>query len=304
MSTQKEFCPLVSIGVPAYNSHQYIAQALQSLLMQSYQNLEIFVSDDVSTDGTWEIIREFVAKDSRIKAIRQPKKLCMMPNFQYVFDETRGDYFMWAGDHDKWDPDFVTRCVQAFERRPDAVLIVPRSCWINTEGQVVREDSHQIDTSPARSAAERVLLLMQQMVRCNPIYGMYTRTILQEALPFPEVLSPDCVLIYRVAAAGNVYTEERTNWYRRITHHEQSSVQSYRRYVRVLPLHGIAALFPLLICRLYLLREFIRCHGTLSARWQLLQHGLRRFFLNAPQIKLLFHDTFLDKFPKSSKVNR
>jgi glycosyltransferase involved in cell wall biosynthesis len=65
--------PLVSIGVPAYNGAQHLAEALESARSQDYPNLEIIIVDDASTDKTEAICRRFAAIDPRIRYIRSPR---------------------------------------------------------------------------------------------------------------------------------------------------------------------------------------------------------------------------------------
>jgi len=65
-----ETCPKVSIALATYNGEQFIAKQIDSLLLQDYPNLEIVISDDCSTDGTWDILRAYVSRDSRIRLLR------------------------------------------------------------------------------------------------------------------------------------------------------------------------------------------------------------------------------------------
>ncbi|TAE54273.1 MAG: glycosyltransferase, partial [Oscillatoriales cyanobacterium] len=63
--------PLISVIIPAYNAEEFIAQTIESVLSQTYQNIEILVVDDGSTDTTAEIIKSFAQKDSRIILLQQ-----------------------------------------------------------------------------------------------------------------------------------------------------------------------------------------------------------------------------------------
>ena len=66
-----KFNPLVSIVIPVYNGSNYIREAIDSALSQTYKNIECIVVDDASTDNSLEICRRYEAKDSRIKVISQ-----------------------------------------------------------------------------------------------------------------------------------------------------------------------------------------------------------------------------------------
>ena len=86
--------PLVSIGFPVYNGNSIkknkfcinISESLKSILNQSYSNIEIIISDNASTDGTTEIIKNLCKNDSRVKYFKQPKILSSVENFNFVLN--------------------------------------------------------------------------------------------------------------------------------------------------------------------------------------------------------------------------
>src|SRR3990167_857582 len=95
---------LVSIGLPVYNgaATDRLPRSLDSLLNQTYHNIEITLSDNASTDGTEKICREYAARDSRIRYIRQKENRGVVANFQFVLAKAIGEYFMWAASVDAW----------------------------------------------------------------------------------------------------------------------------------------------------------------------------------------------------------
>ena len=78
--------PRVSIGLPVYNGEDYLAESLEALLGQSYEDFELIISDNASTDGTAEICRRYAEQDSRIRYIRQPRNIGAAPNHNFVFE--------------------------------------------------------------------------------------------------------------------------------------------------------------------------------------------------------------------------
>ncbi len=77
--------PLVSIGMPAYNSEQTIRSALDCMLAQTLQDFELIVSDNASTDGTWDIVQEYARRDPRVRGIRQPYNTGANTNYSLAF---------------------------------------------------------------------------------------------------------------------------------------------------------------------------------------------------------------------------
>jgi len=104
---KSETSPKVSIGMPVYNGEPFIRKALDSLLAQTFTDIELIISDNGSTDGTEAICREYAACDARIRYVRQPENRGMSFNFLFVLDEARGEYFMWAAADDVWDVKYI-----------------------------------------------------------------------------------------------------------------------------------------------------------------------------------------------------
>jgi len=93
--------PKVSVCIPTYNYGRYIAEAIESVLCQSFADFEILVVDDASTDSTEEILRSFAAQDSRVRYIRHEVNTGMVENWNYCLHEARGEYikFLFADDY-------------------------------------------------------------------------------------------------------------------------------------------------------------------------------------------------------------
>ena len=83
MSSNK---PLISVGMPVYNESKWIEQSLDSLLAQTFQDFELIISDNASTDGTWSTLQEYAARDARIVLHRQPENRNALINFQFVLE--------------------------------------------------------------------------------------------------------------------------------------------------------------------------------------------------------------------------
>lgn len=95
-----EQTPRVSIIVPVYNVERYLRQCLDSLVNQTYQNIEIICVDDGSTDASSEILTEYVLKNSKVRVIRQENSgISAARNVGFSF--TTGEYVMYV-DSDDW----------------------------------------------------------------------------------------------------------------------------------------------------------------------------------------------------------
>ena len=91
--------PRVSLGMPIHNAERYLEEALESLLGQSFDDFELVISDNASTDKTGDICRAYAAKDERIKYVCMRQNYGLIDNFNNVFRLSTGEYFKWAGTY-------------------------------------------------------------------------------------------------------------------------------------------------------------------------------------------------------------
>jgi|SRR5579872_4232542 len=84
--------PLVSILVPVYNRRRMLPDCVKSALAQTVRDLEVVIVDNYSSDGTWDICREFAQVDSRVRIFQNPENIGPVRNWQRCFREARGHY--------------------------------------------------------------------------------------------------------------------------------------------------------------------------------------------------------------------
>ncbi len=113
--------PILTIGVPLFNSEIYIDQLLQSLLAQTLRDIEILVSDNASTDKTEKIVRYYAEKDSRIRYMRQNINIGAVENFSFLLKEASGEFFSWAAADDIRTNEFFEINVQFLTENSDYV---------------------------------------------------------------------------------------------------------------------------------------------------------------------------------------
>ncbi|MBV4192553.1 glycosyltransferase family 2 protein [Bacteroides fragilis] len=114
--------PLVSIVIPVYNRELYIEDAIRSAISQTYQNIEIIIVDNCSTDSTWNILNTWARKDDRIKVFQNKENLGPVLNWNECFKRASGEYLkiLWSDD---WiSPTFVEKCLSFFKRDTAFVL--------------------------------------------------------------------------------------------------------------------------------------------------------------------------------------
>jgi len=146
--------PRLSIGLPVYNSSDYVAEAIESLLGQTYTDFELVISDNASTDGTADICRGYAEQDDRVRYFRQPQNIGLAPNHNFVFRESRGEFFKWAASDDLYARDLLERCVAALDENPQVVLAHAWEAAIDASGTVTQALEYPL-TTDSPSAPER-----------------------------------------------------------------------------------------------------------------------------------------------------
>jgi glycosyltransferase involved in cell wall biosynthesis len=193
--------PLVSIGVPVYNGAAKLAAALDSLLRQDYERLEIIISDNGSTDATPEIAREYAARDARVRYFRSDENRGATWNFNRVFELSAGKYFTWAAHDDVRDPSFIRECVEKLEASPNAAL-----CHVYTATYIEGRDRPlfraQMDTCqdiPDLFARYRETI---KRLPATAIYGVYRASVMRQTKIFERSIATDVAFNQEVALYG------------------------------------------------------------------------------------------------------
>lgn len=175
--------PLVSIGMPVYNRPDLMRHALDSLLNQTYQNIEIIISDNASTDKeVKKIIEEYSAIDSRIRYFQQEKNIGPSQNFFFVLKQSSAEYFMWAADDDWREKWVIERCINALQQNPKYVAAMTETQYvadIEKRYPFFKEGIAFYPRSKVQSLEQRLM----QMVKHNYgdlVYAVFRRDALMK----------------------------------------------------------------------------------------------------------------------------
>lgn len=127
----------MSVCIPTYNAEKTVVSTLQSILNQTYQNLEIIIVDNASTDNTLVILQQF--NDSRIKIYRNCKNIGGEKNWSRCIELTNGEYITIFHADDLYKRDMVEKQVQTFQDNPSVGAVFTMANHINDRGEVIGE---------------------------------------------------------------------------------------------------------------------------------------------------------------------
>jgi len=148
--------PLVSIIMPAYNAQKFIAESIDSVLKQSYENWELIIADNNSKDKTVEIIKSYASDDSRVKYVKAFDKQGAAYARNLAIEVARGDYIAFLDSDDLWFEDKLEKHI-AFMQENDLVLSY-------TSYQAFGERDHVVRNAEKASYKE---ILKHNVIGCS-----------------------------------------------------------------------------------------------------------------------------------------
>src|SRR5215213_4448949 len=152
--------PRVSIGMPVRNGQKYIREAIESILAQTFTDWELIVCDNASTDSTEQIVREFAARDPRVRYHRNPTDIGPANNHNVGFELARGEYFRWHAHDDMIAPEYLAVAVKALDEDPSIVCAYPKTKIIDDKGEFIENYDFRLRTHAAKPSTRFAQLVL------------------------------------------------------------------------------------------------------------------------------------------------
>ncbi|MFJ1730379.1 glycosyltransferase family 2 protein [Streptomyces sp. NPDC088254] len=205
--------PRLSVGLPVYNGEEYLAESFDALLGQTYEDFELVVTDNASTDGTEDICREYAARDPRIRYLRLRRNIGAAPNHNYVFTQCRGELFKWASHDDLYARDLLRACVEALDERPEVVLAHADQAVVDEDGKVKVPYAYTLDTaSPSAPARFRSMLFEPGG---DDFYGVIRADVLRRVKPHDSYHHADRTFVAEIGLHGPFHQVPELLYFRR-----------------------------------------------------------------------------------------
>lgn len=193
---------LVSIGFPVYNGARYLREALDSLIAQEYQDIEIIISDNASTDESRDICREYAARDARIRLYESGRNRGPWRNFVRVYEMARGEYFMWAAHDDRRHPQYLTQCVASLDRNPGAVYCCTGVRLIDEAGHDISATFKFRSYPPIGATPRDRLMALIRSTSWLHVYSLMRTPALGETVLGKNIWGADVVLMADLSLRG------------------------------------------------------------------------------------------------------
>lgn len=222
--------PKVSIGLPVYNGERYLRLAIDSILAQTFDDLELIVSDNASTDATQSIVLEYAEQDPRVRYVRNERNMGASYNYNRVIELARGEYFKHAAYDDILAPTLIERCVEDLDAHPECALAYTRMITIDENGRPMKRFEGQLDLREPSPRARYVRFnrLMSPDRMCDPVFGLFRMSVLRETQGLQPFASADVFLLLETALRGEVHEIPEYLFYER--YHAAGSVMGNPSY--------------------------------------------------------------------------
>lgn len=213
--------PRVTIGMPVYNGAAFLELAIDSILKQSFQDFELIISDNASTDRTQEICQTALKTDRRIRYYRNDRNRGAAYNHNRLVELAQGVYFKWAAHDDLIAPDYLQRCVEILDRHAGVVLCYPQTVIMDVEGNATERLTEPFHIRSRRPHERFRDFLPHARGSMNPIAGLMRLSVLRSTRRIGGYPSSDTVLLGELVLHGEIYELPEPLFFRR--KHAQNS---------------------------------------------------------------------------------
>ena len=236
--------PLLSVGLFVYNGEEHLTEQINSLLRQTFEDFELIIGDNASTDRTEEICRDFTARDRRIRYIRRDQNYGATQNANLLFGIAEARYFKFAAHDDVHAPQYLEQCIGVLEDNPDVILCHTGTVLIDKHGEPLPCDpktGEYIDWSgrgwsldrPERliGSAEphqRYHAILHQTRLASEFWGVMRRDALARTHLLRSYFGADRPLLASLALLGRFHVVPEDLFYLR-RHPTHASSQSMRQ---------------------------------------------------------------------------
>ncbi len=205
----------VTVGMPTYNAESHIEEAIESILNQSFGDLELLISDNASTDRTEEICRAYAEKDARVTYIRQSVNMGATENYNFVCRQSDAEFFKWHSSNDICTEETVARCINKLVENSDVVLAYPRTKLFR---QILDDAADYDDNLVANEnlARHRFFHIIDNMALNNVMNGVIRTSVLQKTPLIRGFLYADRNMVAELALMGKVLPVDGCIFYRRM----------------------------------------------------------------------------------------
>lgn len=219
----------VDILLATYNGENYIKEQLDSILNQTYTDFRLLISDDMSTDGTYKILKDYEKKDERITVFKQEKNLGVVSNFEFLLSKVQNKYYAFSDQDDIWNNDKLEKTISKLEKENADLVFTDLEVVDNNKNTIYKSywELKEFKDKILKYNSFEALYLNNYVTGCTIVAKADT---IKKCLPLPKTskfVLHDYWMALIISQSGKiVFLEEPTIKYRQ---HKNNKVGSKKK---------------------------------------------------------------------------
>lgn len=210
----------ISIGLPVFNGSEFLQKRITNILSMNFQEFELIISDNASTDSTKKICEEFVKKDSRIKYYEQKKNIGPHKNFKFVLEKSNSEFFIWTAASDIWDKTFLEKNLEVLKENSNLVGSVSKMIQYGDQNEKreisnystlnkiiekIRGYFSTYGTFNAKGNYEDRIRKCLELKSAQNIYGLYRTNAIKKSWMDDIISAVDLAIILNLVKFGEIH---------------------------------------------------------------------------------------------------
>lgn len=204
-SVRPDRAPKLTVGVPIRNNERWIGRAIDSVLGQTFGDLELVISDNASTDRTVEICADYAERDPRVRFVQNEQDIGILRNYNRLVALGRGEYFRWLGSDDWLEPEYAAECVAALDANPRCIGVTTYQPHLDDAGNLFYREYRgpRVESDlPHKRFARMLWFLQQEHWLMDPNFSMYRRDVLASTQLLRMMARADRILAAELSLLG------------------------------------------------------------------------------------------------------
>ena len=276
---------LISVVLCSYNGEAYLSQQLKTIQEQTYQNIEIVIVDDCSTDESYAIAETAAQKDDRIRCFRQERNVGYNKNFLSAFEKARGNFVSIADQDDIWELDKLEYMMVHLWESPEVKMVHTKSARFADGERPLIKQAHLYRSFKGND--------LRKLFLFNPVSGhnmIFKKELLPDIALLPEGLYFDWWINIVAASNGLINASEKVSTYQRV-HSGNATAGAHNR---ILLQTQLLEVLPLILSYKGLLTEQRKFGITLLEKMR----GSQKSKLNLPLLFFLLKNSAIFFYAK------
>jgi len=264
--------PAVSIGLPVFNGEKSVRKTIESVLSQTFKNFELIISDNASTDSTYEICKEFEEKDKRIRCIQQKNNMGPWWNFKFVLKEAKSNYFLWAAADDYISDNYLESNLEVIRNNKNCIGSVGETNYFGTTvdelkpvlndslmGKINKKvrrwlSSYFIDSFQG-TYNEKIRMSLKWTGAGLYMYGIFKTDIFRKSMPNEKFFGLESVFLLNLIKYGDIIFNNDTQIEKFVGKGGQSASGMFH-LLKIYETNFLTRIFPLLPFTIWVLKKY------------------------------------------------